>query len=220
MMSARRPAADQDSTPRLYLITPRVENPATFAPMLAAALEAAGVAAALLRLADADEATLVERVRALAPIVQDRGVALVLDGRAAIVARSGADGAHLDGIETFGAAIGGLKPDRIAGAGGLETRHDAMHAAERGADYVLFGDPAAGGRRPALAAIVERVAWWAELFEIPCAGWAASLDEVDALVAAGADFIAIGDFVWADPGGPAAAVAAAAARLKVRELVR
>ena len=66
--------------------------------------------------------------------LQPRGVALLLDGRPELAARAGADGAHLPGIEALTAAIGALKPERIAGAGGLKSRHDAMLAAEGGAD--------------------------------------------------------------------------------------
>ncbi len=108
-------------------------------------------------------------------------------------ARAGADGAHLNGIEAFLEAVPALKPDRIAGCGGIHSRHDAMLAAETGADYLMFGEPDAGGRRPTFDAILERVAWWAEVFEIPCVGFAGSLDEVGPLSAAGADFVAVGD---------------------------
>ena len=87
------------------------------------------------------------------------------------------------------------------------TRHDAMLAAEADADYVLFGEPDLNGERPSLSAIEERVSWWAEVFQPPCVGYATSLDEVAALAAAGADFVAVADFVWDDPRGPAAAVA-------------
>ena len=121
----------------------------------------------------------------------------MLDGHADIVAHGGADGAHLTGIEAFAAALDTLKPARIAGCAGLASRHDAMTAAERGADYVMFGD-AANGRRPSFDAIVERVAWWAEVFEVPCVAMAASFDEVGPLAAAGADFVAVGDFIWTD----------------------
>ena len=95
----------------------------------------------LLRLAEADERTLINRAKQLAEIVQRRDVALLLDGRPGIVARAGADGAHLFGTDAFTAALSFLKPDRIAGAGGLSSRHDAMLAAETGADYVMFGEP-------------------------------------------------------------------------------
>ena len=73
-----------------------------------------------------------------------------------------------------------------------------MLAGESGADYVMFGEPDADGRRPSFDAMLERVAWWAEMLEIPCVAYAASLDEVEPLAAAGADFIAVGDFVWRD----------------------
>jgi thiamine-phosphate pyrophosphorylase len=162
-------------------------------------MDAGDVAAVLLRLADSDERTLINRAKAMAAPVQDRDAALLLDGRVDLVARAGADGAHLSGSAAFTEALAQLKPDRIAGAGGLVTRHDAMLAAEQGADYVMFGEPDAAGARPTFAAIEERVAWWAEVFECPCVAYAASLDEIALLVAAGADFIALGDFLWRDP---------------------
>jgi thiamine-phosphate pyrophosphorylase len=93
-----------------------------------------------------------------------------------------------------------LKPDRIAGCGALRTRHDAMLAGEAGADYVMFGEPSQTGSRPAFDAVAERVAWWAELFEVPCVGFANSLEEVGRLAVAGADFVALGDWVFSDRG--------------------
>ena len=52
-----------------------------------------------------------------------------------------------------------------------------MAAGEAGADYVLFGEPDAKGQRPSVEAIAERLQWWAELFEPPCVGFAASREE-------------------------------------------
>jgi thiamine-phosphate pyrophosphorylase len=196
---------------RLYLVTPPVGDAAPFNDKLAAVLDTVDVAAVLLRLEAADERRLINHIKQLAPIVQDRNAALVLDGHPDLAARAGADGAHLTGIDAFNAAVATLKPTRIAGAGGLHTRHDAMLAGEAGADYVMFGEP--GGHRPTFAAIEERVAWWAELFEPPCVGYAESLDEVGKLASAGADFVALGDWVWRESGGAAAVVAVAAERL-------
>jgi thiamine-phosphate pyrophosphorylase len=82
-----------------------------------------------------------------------------------------------------------------------------MTAGEFGADYVLFGEIDAEGRRPSHEAIAERLAWWAELFEPPCVGYAATREEVAEFVAAGADFVLVDDLVWADPRGAAAALA-------------
>lgn len=197
-MASRPKQAVPRPAPRLYLITPQIGDASAFSSRLAAALDAGDVAAVLLRLADADERALINCAKALAGPVQSKDAALLLDGYPELVARAGADGAHLTGIPALTSAVGQLKPERIAGAGGLATRHDAMLAAEQGADYIMFGDPGTEDERPALAAIEERLAWWAEVFEIPCIGYAASVDEIAPLVAAGADFVALGDFLWRD----------------------
>ena len=75
-------------------------------------------------------------------------------------------------------------------------------------------------RRPSFEAILERVEWWAEVFEIPCVGYAAHLDEIGPLSAAGADFIAVGAFVFDDPRGPAAALKDAMDRVVMPEGVQ
>ncbi len=202
---ATKPAPPRPA-PRLYLATPLVDDPSALAADLADALAKADVAAVLLRLKPTDPRTMITRIKALAPVVQSSGVALLLDGNADLVARGGADGAHLTGIEAMMEALPTLKPDRIAGVGGLVTRHDSMSAGEAGADYVLFGEPDARAQRPSPEAIAERLQWWAELFEPPCIGYAGSREEAHEFAAAGADFVLVGDFIWADPRGPAAAL--------------
>jgi len=196
----------QRPAPRLYLATPPVSDPAQLASQLPALLEAADVAAVLLRFAPGDERSLIQRAKALAPVVQKAGSALLLDGHDGLVARSGADGANLSGVAVMEEALPSLKPDRIVGVGGLVTRHDAMVAGEAGADYVLFGEPDANGERPSPEAIHERLQWWAELFEPPCVGFAATLDEAKLFASAGADFILLGDAIWQDSRGPQTAL--------------
>jgi thiamine-phosphate pyrophosphorylase len=205
--------------PRLYLVSPEVADAAAFAGALAAALAGADVAAVLLRLAGPDERSLINIGKKLAPLIQDTGAAFLLAGHPDIVARVGADGAHLTGIDAFSAARATLQPERIAGCGGLTTRHDAMLAGEAGADYVLFGEPDQAGRRPSFEAIAERVTWWAEIFAPPCVGFAATLAEAAMLATAGADFVAVGDCIFNDSRGPAAALADAAQRLALPEAV-
>jgi thiamine-phosphate pyrophosphorylase len=203
----------QRPRPRLYLVTPQLDDTAAFAAALDAALTAGDVAAVLLRLGDADEHTLINRIKTVAAPVQRRDIALILDGRPELAARAAADGAHLTGIEALRTAIGALKPDRIAGAGGLHSRHDAMLAGEAGADYVMFGEPDRRGGRPPFPVLQELLAWWAELFQAPCIGYAAMADEIRPLAETGADFVALGDWIWREPGGAAAAVAKAAQSL-------
>ena len=216
-MASRPKQAEPRPAPRLYLMTPPVADATAFAAPLAAALAAGDVAAVLLRLSATDERTQINIAKTLAPVAQAKDVALLLDGHAELVARAGADGAHLTGMAEFAAAFDILKPDHIAGVGGLTTRHDAMTAAEQGADYVMFGEPDAEGVRPAFAAIEERVAWWAEVFEAPCVAYAAHTEEVAPLVTAGADFIALGDWIWRDPDNVAATITDAAQRLRLPE---
>ena len=194
---------------RLYLITAEVSDPSTILAPLAAALGAADVASVLLRLADADERTLINRIRAVAPTVQAAGAALLIEGRPDLVARSGADGVHVAAGEVK-AARAALPADRIVGAGALRTRHDAMAAGEAGTDYVMFGEP---GHQLPLDTIVERTQWWAEIFEPPCVAYAPDRSAIAGLAAAGADFVALGDAVWNDPAGAADAVRAAASLL-------
>jgi thiamine-phosphate pyrophosphorylase len=190
--------------PRLYLATPVVDDPKSLIASLPGLLASADVAAVLVRLKMADQRGMISAIKALAPAIQNAGAALLLDGHVELVARSGADGAHLTGIAALEEALPSLKPDRIAGVGALATRHDSMSAGELGADYVLFGEPDARGQRPSVEAIAERLQWWAELFEPPCVGFAASSEEAYAFACAGADFVLVGDLVWADPRGAAA----------------
>ena len=202
---------------RLYLVTPAASDAGRLADELARLFPLADVAAVLMRLEPAPERAMIEAVKQLAPAVQSAGVALLVADRADIVARAGADGAHLTGVDALNAALPSLKPTRIAGVGGLRIRHDAMLAAEAGADYVMFGEPGADARRPPFDAIIDRVTWWAELFEIPCVAYAASLDEIGPLCAAGADFASLADAVFADPRGAAAALREASERMHEAE---
>ncbi|MGH6811663.1 MAG: thiamine phosphate synthase, partial [Methylocella sp.] len=147
-------------------------------------------------------------VRALVPLVQKRGVACLVADDPQWSVRANADGVHIDGSgERLDAALRAIKPGHIVGAGGLPTRDAAMAAGEAGADYLMFGGPCDAEPHEA---IVARVAWWAEIFNVPCVGYARDLASIGDLVRAGADFIALGDAVFADPRGAAAALGDAA----------
>ena len=218
-MASRQEIPEARNPPRLYLVTYPVDDVEPLLRALPDALAAGDVAAVLLRLPAFPEAESLRRIAAVAKPVQAAGAALILDGQPDLAARSGADGAHLTGIDAFKAGVARLKPALIAGAGGLKTRHDAMIAAESAADYVMFGEPDRHGERPAFGAVVERVTWWSEVFEIPCVGFADSFEEARALARAGTEFVALGEFVWNYTDGPAAAVEEAARHLRLAELV-
>lgn len=198
--------------PGLYLTTPLLADPAAFLPSLEEALGAGPVVAVLLRLAPADDRTLVNRIKALAAAVEAHEVAAIVADPggdadlATLVARGGADGGHADDPARLEDLCRRLKESRNVGAGGLRSKHDAMVAGELGVDYVLFGEPRPDGYVPPLDLVEERAAWWAEIFQTPCIVHAPDLAAVPRLAATGAEFIALGEAVWSHPEGPAAAI--------------
>jgi thiamine-phosphate pyrophosphorylase len=204
---------------RLCLVTPIIGDANAFARRLGEACGAGGVASVTLRLGEADQRTLVNAVKALAPPAQERGAAVLVafEGEAdpvAVAARGGADGVHVNvDVTTDPDRLrhlrDHLKGDRILGCGGLTSRDDAMTAGEAGVDYLLFGEPSPDGALPSLDDVVERAAWWAEIFETPCVAFAPDLAAVPRLAATGSEFVAFGDAVWRHPQGSAAAVEAA-----------
>ncbi len=186
----------QASTTRLMLVTPPVSDAEALAFRLMQAFAGGDVAAILLRLAEGDERSRIERVKRLAGPVQSNNVALVVEDSAQVATRGGADGVHLtQGLEAVGEARSSLRNERIIGAGALRARHDAMDAGEAGVDYVMFGEPRADGSVPPLAAVIERTGWWAEIFETPCVAYVPDAASIVPLVETGAEFIALG--AWA-----------------------
>ena len=188
---------------RLYLATPALDDARDFAPVLTSALSAGDVASLLICFSIDDPRRREAIVRALAPLAQERGVAVIVDDDVNVALRAGADGAHLHGADDdLFAAVKKLSPRYIVGAGDLATRDDAMRAGEAGVDYVVLAP-----EDPAL--LLDRVNWWSELFNTPSVARAATLADVAPLAQAGADFIMIDDAVWGDPRGPDVAVAEA-----------
>jgi thiamine-phosphate pyrophosphorylase len=195
--------------PRLYLITPPIAGWASHPPLAEAMVSKCDVACVLLRTGVQDESKKEKIVRALAPLVQKHGAACLVADDPQLVLQAGADGVHINGEgELLERALRLLKPGHIVGAGGLKTRHAAMIAGEAGADYVMFG----GSGEPHQD-IVARVGWWSEIFNVPCVGYAQDLGSIGELIRAGAEFIALGDAVFADARGPVAAMRDAASLL-------
>jgi thiamine-phosphate pyrophosphorylase len=170
---------------QLYLAAPAV-LPADFGATLAGVLDAVEVAC--LRLPPAAD---IEDVVRLA---QQRGTAVVIAGDIELAARLGADGVHLPDLRNYGVARSRLGADAILGVACDDSRHAAMEAGEAGADYVaLSPDP-------------ELVRWWAEMMVVPVVvELGEGLDQASDFVAAGAEFIALGEALWRDPSDAAAA---------------
>jgi len=89
-----------------------------------------------------------------------------------------------------------------------DSRHLAMEAGEKGADYVAFGAFYETTTKPSQYRPEPRLlSWWTSLFEVPCVAIGGITPANAApLITAGADFIAVCQAVWGS-GDPASEVA-------------
>lgn len=178
---------------------------------LAAALDAGGVSAFQLRLKDADDDAVLRACAALLPVAQARDVSFILNDRADLAARAGADGVHLgqgDGPVAEARAL--LGRDAEIGVTCHASRHLAMEAGEAGANYVAFGSFFASPTKPSEhRPEPEILTWWSSIFVLPCVA-IGGITPANArpLIEAGADFLAVSSAVWAHPRGPAEGVRA------------
>lgn len=133
----------------------------------------------------------------LIDLVQAGGLACLVDDDADLAERLGADGLHLDANPaTYAAARKLLGESANIGALCGLGRHDAMQMAELGADYVAFG-PKAESIIDAIDQYADLIAWWAEIFVVPCVAWNVDTAEQAAKFAAlGADFVAPSARIW------------------------
>ena len=179
---------------RLYFQFP-AQPSATLEAQLAQALATTDAACVLLC---GDGAPIDEdHAGRLIDLVQASGLACLVENDAALAERLGADGLHLDAnAETYTAARKLLGESANLGVlCGLE-RHDAMQMAELGADYVAFG-PKAESIIDAIDQYADLIAWWAEIFVVPCVAWNVETAEQAAKFAAlGADFVAPSARIW------------------------
>lgn len=199
---------------RLYLITPprlAEGDPQAFAGELEAALSGGDVACVQLRLKDVDDDTVRRAAAVLMPVCRARGVAFILNDRADLAAELGADGVHIGAEDgDYAAARAAVGANAIVGVSCYDSRHLGLEAAEAGADYVAFGAfYPTQTKQPPAQADPELLRWWQNLVTVPCVAIGGiGIDNCGALVAAGADFLAVISGVWDHAQGPGAAVKA------------
>ncbi len=188
----RRPAC------QLYLISP-LDVGGAFPDRLRRALGAGPVAAFQFRVKGIDQHAATALAEPLQKICAEHDVAFLVNDSIALAKRLGADGVHLgqaDGDPREARAE--LGPAAQIGVTCHDSRHLAMEAGERGADYVAFGS-----YFPTTTKQVEHhaepvlLSWWSTMFEIPCVA-IGGITPANArpLVTAGADFLAVSHAVW------------------------
>jgi thiamine-phosphate pyrophosphorylase len=157
----------------------------------------------------------------LTPIAQDAGVAVMVRDDTRATGRAKADGIHVEtGTADIKTAVTSFHPQRMVGAGHILTRHDAMEAAEAGADYIFFGLIDRPEEPDAHPKSLDFADWWVPLFEPPCVVMAgSSLASIDEVAETGADFVAVRDCIWLDPRGARVAIEEAERRIAEVRLV-
>jgi thiamine-phosphate pyrophosphorylase len=158
-----------------------------------------------MRVKDKDEHELARLSEPLQRVCADHGCAFIVNDSMALAKRLGADGVHLgqsDGDPREARAL--LGPSAQIGRTCHDSRHLAMEAGEAGCDYVAFGAFYPTTTKPShYRPKPEILSWWSSLFEIPCVAIGGiTPDNVQPLLGAGADFIAVCQAVWGkdDPG--------------------
>jgi thiamine-phosphate pyrophosphorylase len=165
---------------RLHLVAPFA--PASdVARCFAAACEAGDVASLLAA---------PELVPSLVETARQYDVA-VLTTETEAARKLGCDGVEVASRQDYDAARGILGYNHIVGAYCGSSRHLAMELADAGADYIAFSQ---GHDRSGADPII---AWWSELFEIPCiAADPVEVPGLAALLSQRPDFIRPADTMW------------------------
>ncbi len=184
---------DEESGAELFLV---LEAGQSAMDRLTAALAAVPIASVLI-VPPSDSALDAAEVEALVEQAQSQGAAALLLADADLARRLRADGVHLPYSKSIEADYRGARqivgPRAIVGVHAGKSRHDAMLLAEAGADYIAFGVPdGVQDQEAARARRLELVAWWAEIFEIPCVALdVESPEDAAQLSEAGADFVGV-----------------------------
>ena len=154
----------------------------------------ASVDVACVLLAQGDTAPDLAQASEIVRRTQEFGIAVLVENDSELALVLGADGLHLSDADerSYGQARSRLGNAAILGVSCGDNRHTTMTLAEMGADYIAFGGaPVAGEQR------AELIAWWSEIFQVPCVALDVDdADEASRLVELGADFVGPAASLW------------------------
>jgi thiamine-phosphate pyrophosphorylase len=131
--------------------------------------------------------------RDLMPKLGDRDFAVIVKDQPNLVQAIGADGLHLSDAASV-KKLRGKFSELSIGVGCPLERHEAMIAAELGADYVAF-DPAQSPEVPT-DQILALIQWWDEMMTVPSVFFAETPEVASIFAKAGTDFIAVAPNLW------------------------
>lgn len=187
----------------LYLVTPPLLHADAFMPVLEQRLAHHQPAALLLRLADGvTPVAATAIIGVIRPIVQQMGVALMLEDAPDMAVQTGCDGVHLSLSHTGGSVRDvrrQIGDELQLGVAVGSSRDAAMRAGEEGADYICFAPDAEGAADATAQAVQALAQWWCMMMELPAVAIARTPEEATALVGCDADFVMPATAWWDDP---------------------
>lgn len=186
---------------QLYVISPPSFDLAGFSHEVEQEIETGAIACFQLWMPDQPKGEVEKAVKVLCPILQQKEIAFLVNDHVDLAKAYGCDGVHLDEADkkAITSARKTLGPDAIIGVSCKASRHDAMVAAEAGADYVSFGPVFASKTKglDANPAALECLSWWAEMMEVPCVAIGGITPQNTAhILVTGCEFIAAIGSVW------------------------
>jgi thiamine-phosphate pyrophosphorylase len=208
-------AHPDDPACRLYLVSPPQIELRSFYTQLEQALSAGDIGCFQLRLKDVSDDIIQGAAETILPLLNEYGVPLLINDKPGIVAEIGAEGVHIGQQDvSYEEARSILGNDAIIGVTCHASRHMAIIAAEKGADYVAFGSFFPSHTKPSTKqdtdmAGPDLVRWWCDTTIVQCVAIGGlSVDNCGPAVAAGTDFLGVSNAIWAHKDGPAAAIRA------------
>lgn len=186
---------------RLVLVTPDIADAADLRQIVDDALRGGDVASVIIPQHGLDERSFQRRCDAVIPVVQAAGAAALVAGDTRVAGRVRADGLHIEaGAAAMAEAVERHAPGLIVGGGNARERHAALSIGEAQPDYLMFGAIAGDIRPEPHPKNLALAQWWADMIEIPCVLMGGSSTAfVEEMAATGAEFIALGQAVFADP---------------------
>lgn len=196
---------------RLVLIAPQGAKPQTILD----ALSGGDVASLILPGWDMDDDAFQRHAEAIVPGAQAAGVAVMIAGDVRIAMRARADGVHVDDKRReLEEVIEKHQAKLMVGAGGADSRDDALELGEARPDYLFFGRFGYDNKPEPHPRNLKLGEWWSQMVQIPCIVLGGSeIASVAQVAATGADFVALGAAIFADGVDPAEAVTLANAIL-------
>ena len=192
---------------QLYLITPpQIKDVNLFCLNLEAALSAAPVSCLQIRLKKEnneceDDVIILSLFNKIKPICDKYGTLIIINDNPYVAKKARADGVHLGQKDAdYSHAREILGHEAIIGITCHNSKELAFNAVSSGADYVAFGAFYSSETKYIKhKANMEILEWWQEAMEIPCVAIGGiDISNVENIIKAGADFIALSNAIWSN----------------------